>query len=105
MLEKIGIFLCLMLFSTNLWAETLEPSLAGTWYPSSKKELEGMLTKFFNNVELGKIRISFHLVSSLLMQALSIPVLLLPMGTHFSKMETLIRLSSLQPVIVTMRGR
>jgi len=54
MLEKIGIFLCLMLFSTNLWAETLEPSLAGTWYPSSKKELEGMLTKFFNNVELGK---------------------------------------------------
>jgi len=54
MLEKIGIFLCLMLFSTNLWAETLEPSLAGTWYPGSKKELESMLSKFFNNVELGK---------------------------------------------------
>jgi len=54
MLEKIGIFLCLMLFSTNLWAETLEPSLAGTWYPGSKKDLENMLSKFFNNVELGK---------------------------------------------------
>jgi len=56
MLEKIGIFLCLMLFSTNLWAETLEPSLAGSWYPGSKKELESMLTKFFDNVELGKNR-------------------------------------------------
>ena len=54
MLEKIGILFCLMLFSTNLWAETLEPSLAGTWYPGSKKELESMLSKFFNNVELGK---------------------------------------------------
>ena len=54
MLEKIGIFLCLLLFSTNLWAETLEPSLAGTWYPGSKKELESMLTRFFNNAELGK---------------------------------------------------
>ena len=65
MLEKIGIFLCLMLFSTNLWAETLEPSLAGTWYPGSKKELESMLTKFFDNVELGKNKniIPFGIIS------------------------------------------
>lgn len=65
MIEKIGIFLFLMLFSTHLWAETLEPSLAGTWYPGSKKELQDMLTQFFKNVELGKNKdiVPFGLIS------------------------------------------
>ncbi|HEX37506.1 MAG TPA: AmmeMemoRadiSam system protein B [Candidatus Cloacimonetes bacterium] len=65
MIEKIGIFLFLMLLSTNLWSETLEPSLAGSWYPGSKKELRDMLTQFFNNVELGKNKdiVPFGLIS------------------------------------------
>ncbi|MCF7858601.1 MAG: AmmeMemoRadiSam system protein B [Candidatus Cloacimonetes bacterium] len=50
-MKRIIILALIIAIAMTICSQTLEPVVAGTWYPDNKAELEMMLMNFFQNVE------------------------------------------------------